>query len=185
MPVTPFHVFPAIDLYFLLYRRLNGVAFFLGNLLIDLEPFLYVFFGVGFPQVPLLLGGFARQGFHMITHNPFSIILLVAPVMVLLTKLVEVAGHGVLVWFFPDAEWIRYSLIETYLSAILGAFLHLGLDLTMHRDVNLGFPFVDIPNSFINLQASNLILPISLIVIPVAYVLGRRINTGSPFKKLP
>ena len=61
--MTPFHVFPAIDVYFLLYRRLNGVAFFFGTLLIDLEPFLYVFLGVDFPQVPLLFGGFARQGF--------------------------------------------------------------------------------------------------------------------------
>jgi len=170
---------------FLFYRRLSGVAFLFGTLLIDLEPVLYVFLNFDFPQVPLLLGGFARQGFHMITHNPFSIIVLVAPVMVLLTKLVEVAGRGVLTKVLPNVEWMRYSLVQTYLSAVLGAFLHLGWDITMHTDVNLGFPFIDIPNSFINLQASNLILPISLIMIPVAYILGRRINTGNPFRKLP
>lgn len=178
-------MFPAINVYFLLYRRLNGLAFFLGTLLIDAEPFVYIFMNVDFPRVPLLLGGFARQGYHMITHNPFSIIVLVGPLMVVLAKLIEATGRGVLTQLLPEAEWMHYSLPQTYLSALLGGFLHLSWDLTMHWDVNLGFPFIDIQNPFVSGTAATLILSISLIMIPFTYVVGKRINSGSPFRKLP
>jgi len=185
MPLTPLHVFPAIPVYLLFYRRLSGLAFLLGTTLIDLEPILYTFFGVSFPQVPLLLGGFARQGLHTITHNPFSIILLVAPATVVMTKLAELAGRGILTELFPGIEWISYSWTHTYLSAVFGAFLHLSWDLTMHADVNLGFPLINFQNPFINYQTSITILQVSLVMIPVAYLIGRRINAGSPFRKLP
>jgi len=167
------------------YRRLSGLAFFLGTLLIDLEPVLYLFFNVNCPQIPLLFGGFARQGLHMVTHNPFSIVFLVAPAMVLLTKLVELTARRVLFQIFSGAEWINYSLKQTYLSALFGASLHLGWDLTIHDDINIGFPFVDIRNSFTNYQALLIIPLVSLIMILPAYFLGKRLNRGSPFKKIP
>ncbi len=185
MPITPFHMVPATAVYLMFFRRLNGLAFFFGTLLIDLEPIFYWFFWVGYPQIPLLFGGFARQGLHMITHNPFSVVFLVAPAMVLLTKLVELSTRGLLLEIFSGAEWIKYSWKQTYLSAVSGAFLHLGWDLTVHDDINLGFPFVDIPNPFISLQASSIILQISLIMILPAYFIGKRLGKGSPFKKLP
>jgi len=185
LPVTPFHLIPAAPVYFLFFRRLNGLAFFFGTLLIDLEPVLYWFFSVPYPQIPLLFGGFAPQGLHMITHNPFSIIFLVAPAIVLLTKLVELTARGFLVEIFSGTEWIKYSWRQTYLSAVFGAFLHLGWDLTMHSDINLGFPFVDLHNPFVNFQAFTIILQVSFIMILPAYFLGKRLNMGSPFKKLP
>jgi len=185
MPVTPFHIIPGVTVYFLAFRRLNALAFFFGTLLIDLEPVVYWFLGVGYPQVPLLFGGFARQGLHMITHNPFSIVFLVAPAMLLLTKLVELTARPLLLGIFSGAEWINYSWKQTYLSALFGAFLHLGWDLTMHYDINLGFPFVDVQNPFVSYQAFSLILQVSFIMILPAYFIGKRINAGSPFKKLP
>jgi len=144
-----------------------------------------MFLGVGYPQIPLLFGGFAPQGLHMITHNPFSIVFLVAPAMVLLTKLVESTMKGLLFEIFSGAEWINYSLKQIYVSALFGAFLHLGWDVTMHDDINLGFPFVAIPNPFVNFQAFSLILQVSLIMIVPAYFIGKRLNGSSPFKKLP
>jgi len=167
------------------FRRLNGLAFFFGTLLIDLEPILYLFFNIDYPQIPLLFGGFARQGLHMVTHNPFSIVFLVVPAMVFLTKLVELAGRSLLLEIFSGAQWIRYSLKQTYLAAFFGAFLHLGWDLTMHFDVNLGFPFVNINNPFVNLQVFSLVLQVSLIMIVPAYFIGKKLSGGSPFKKLP
>ena len=183
--MTPLHVFPATAVYLLFFRRLNELAFFLGTLLIDLEPVLYWVFSIDFPQIPLLLGGFAPQGLHMITHNPFSIIFLVAPAMVLLAKIVESTSRGFLFQIFSGAEWIEYSWKQTYLSALFGAFLHLGWDLTMHYDINLGFPFVNIPNPFVSLQAFYVILSVSFIMILPVYFIGKRINKTSPFKKLP
>jgi len=166
------------------YRRLNGLAFFMGTFLIDLEPVIYMFLGIPFPTVPLLFGGFARQGYHMITHNPFSILVIVGPAMLSLTKFLEL-GKPLLLNIFPSVEWINYSLKRTYLSVLLGVFLHLSWDLTMHSDINLGFPFVDIYNPFVNFQAFSLILQVSLLMILPAYFIGKRLNGGSPFKKLP
>jgi len=185
MPLTPFHVLPAASVYLLFFRRLNGLAFFFGTLLIDIEPILYMFFGVGYPQISLLFGGFARLGYHMITHNPFTIVILVAPAMLLLTKLVEFAGQGLLLKILSGVEWINYSWKQTYLSALFDAFLHLGWDLTMHEDINLGFPFVSVPNPFLNSLDWSLILEIGLIMILPAYFIGKRLNRGNPFKKLP
>jgi len=156
----------------------------MGTFLIDLEPIIYMFLGIPFPTVPLLFGGFTRQGYHMITHNPFSILVIVGPAMLLLTKFLEL-GKPLLLNIFPKVEWINYSWKRTYLSVLLGAFLHLGWDLTMHFDINLGFPFVDIYNPFVNFQAFYLILQVSLLMILPAYFIGKRLNGGSPFKKLP
>jgi len=185
VPLTPFHLIPTTAVYFLFFRRLNGLAFFSGALLIDLEPIMYWFLRVDFPNIPLVFGGFARQGLHMITHNPFSIVFLLAPTMVLLTKTVELTARDFLLRIFSSAQWITYSLKQTYLSGLFGAFLHLGWDLTMHYDINLGFPFIDIGNPFVNYQAFSIILQASLIMILPAYFIGKRLNGSSPFKKLP
>ena len=184
MPVTPFHLFPALPVYFVFYRRLNGLAFFLSTFLIDLEPFIYMFLGVPFPTVPLLFGGFARQGYHMITHSPFSVLVLVSPAMFTLTKFLEL-GKPLLLNIFPSAEWVNYSWRRTFFSALLGSFIHLGWDVTMHCDINLGFPFVDIMNPFINSNAASMILIASIALILPTYFVGKKFNGGSPFKKLP
>jgi len=184
VPLTPFHLFPALPVYFVFYRRLNGLAFFMSTLLIDLEPVIYMFLGVPFPTVPLLLGGFARQGYHMLTHNPFSVLVIVGPAIFMLTKFLEL-GKPLLLEIFSGAEWVNYSWKRTYLSALLGSFLHLGWDVTMHRDINLGFPFVDIRNPLLNPSAASMILIVSLVLILPTYFVGKKINGGSPFKKLP
>jgi len=166
------------------YRRLNGLAFFLGTFLIDLEPVLYMFLGVPLPTVPLLFGGFARQGYHMITHNPFSILVIVAPAMFLLTEFLGL-GKSLFLKIFPSVEWVNYSWKHTYLSALLGSFLHFSWDVTVHRDINFGFPFVDIKNPFVNSSAASMIFWVSLFLILPTFFVGKKINGGSPFKKLP
>jgi len=184
VPLTPFHLLPAVPVYFALYRRLNGLAFFLGTFLIDLEPVIYVLLGVPFPTVPLLFGGWASQGYHMLTHSPFSIVVIIAPTMLLLTKFLEL-GKSFWLEIFPGVEWVYYSWKRTYLSALLGSFVHLGLDVTMHLDINLGFPFVDVGNPFVNFSALSMIFFVSLVLILPMYFVGKKINGGSPFRKLP
>jgi len=156
----------------------------MGTLLIDLEPIVYMFLDVPFPTVPLLFGGFARQGYHMITHNPFSVLFMVGPAMFMLTKFLEL-GKSLLLNIFPNVEWVNYSWKRTYLSALLGSFLHLGWDVTMHEDINLGFPFVDVSNPFVNPSAWSMIFIVSLVLILPTYFVGKKINSGSPFNKLP
>jgi len=143
-----------------------------------------MFLGIPFPTVPLLFGGVARQGLHMITHNPFSIVAIVGPAIFMLTKFLEL-GKPLVLKILPSVEWVDYSWKRTYLSVLLGCFLHLGWDVTVHEDINLGFPFVDLGNPFSNPDATSMILRVSLVLIIPAYFVGKRINRGSPFKKLP
>lgn len=184
MPLTPFHVFPAGTVYLLTYRYLHGLAFFSATFLIDIEPLLYMIFGVPLPRVPLLFGGYTSTGLHMITHNPFAVIVLIAPVMTVLAKLLEL-GKPFWLEIFRGAEWVNYSWAKTYLSALAGGFLHLGWDLTMHGDINLGFPFISLPNPLVNHTVLAIIGVVSVALILPSYLVGKKINTGNPFKKLP
>jgi len=127
-------------IYFLFYRRLHGLAFFLATVLIDLEPILYLVLGFPEGSFPLLFGGHVPMSFHAFTHNPFGIFLILAPPITILAKFLEL-GKPLWLQIFPDAEWINYSWKLTYFSAVLGSFLHLGWDITMHGDINFGFPF--------------------------------------------
>jgi len=156
----------------------------MGTFLIDLEPIIYMFLGVPIPTVPLLFGEFASQGYHMITHSPFSILVIVGPAVLVLTKFLEL-GKSLLLEIFPSVEWVNYSWKHTYLSTLLGSFVHLGWDVTMHKDINLGFPFVNITNPFVNSSVTSTIFIVSLVLILPTYFVGKKINGGSPFKKLP
>jgi len=120
----------------------------------------------------------------MITHDPFSILIIVGPALFILTKFLEL-GKPLLLEALKNAEWVNYSWKRTYLSVLLGSFVHLGWDLTMHWDVNLGFPFVDVANPFVNSATSSMIFWFSLLLILPTYFVGKKINGGSPFKKLP
>jgi hypothetical protein len=183
MPLTPLHLFPAGVVYFLFYRRLHGLAFFLAAVLIDLEPIIYWLSGFPRGSFPLLLG-YTPFGLHALIHNPFGILLVLAPLIAVLARVLEL-GKTFWLLVFPDVEWISYSWKQAYLSAALGAMIHLGWDSTMHHDINFGFPFVRVANPFVNSQAMVWIGVLSFILILPAYFVGRRINGGSPFQKLP
>lgn len=184
MPLTPTHLLPAGVIYFLSYRRLHGFAFFLATVLIDLEPILYWLSGFPEGSFPLLLGGSIPLSFHAFTHNPFGIFLVVAPLITVFSKLLE-SGKPLWLDMFPNAEWISYTWKSTYLSALLGAVIHLGWDATMHSDINFGFPLVRIANPFINNAAAFWIGALSLASILPAYFIGTKINGDNPFRKLP
>jgi len=184
MPITPFHLLPASVVYFLFYRRLHGLAFLSATLLIDLEPIIYWL--SGFPQgsFPLLFGGYVSFSLHALVHNPFGIFFVLAPLIAVLARVLE-SGKAFWLMIFPDAEWVSYSWKSTYLSAVLGAMIHLGWDSTMHHDVNLGFPFVGVANPFVSVRAMVWIGVLSLVLILPAYFIGKKANGGSPFRKLP
>ena len=172
MPVTPLHVLPTLAAYLLVSKRVHLFAFFSAALLIDVEPMLYLLFGVPVPKIPLLLGG-ESTGVHAITHNPFAIIILVAPSMTILAKALERVKRFWLT-VFRDAVWVNRSIRSIYFSALLGAVLHLGWVLTMHHDINLAFLIYSVPNPFINQQSLDLIWNLSLLAIPLALMLNAR-----------
>jgi len=52
-------------------------------------------------------------------------------------------------------------------------------------DIHLGFSFIDVRNPFVNSNALSMIFWVSLVLILLTYFVGKKINEGSPFKKLP
>lgn len=185
MPVTPLHLIPALALYFPFSRRIHSLAFFAATLLIDVEPTLYLVFHIPIPQIPLLFfDGDTPVGLHTITHNPFGIVLIVAPAMTILSKILEETKRFGLT-ILKNSRGINYPARTIYLSALLGASLHLSWDLTMHLDINLAFPFYYISNPFVNLYVLDMFWNISLITLPLSLILSLKINHGHPFKKIP
>ncbi|MFB0567028.1 MAG: hypothetical protein ACETVM_00380 [Candidatus Bathyarchaeia archaeon] len=184
MPVTPFHLLPASMGYLLFYRRLHGLAFFLATVLIDLEPIVYLVLSFPEDSFPLLFGGRMPMSPHAFTHNPFGIFFIVVPLVTILARFLEL-GKPLWLQIFPDAEWFNYSWKLTYFSAVLGSFLHLGWDTTMHGDINFGFPFIRIANSFQSNETAIWIGILSLALILPAYFIGTKINGSSSFRKLP
>ncbi len=184
MPLTPFHLFPAGTVYFLFYRRLHGLAFFMATVLIDVEPMLYLVFGLPSSSFSLLFGGSLSLSYHSVTHNPFGIFFVVAPLVAILARFLEF-GKPLWLQILPGAEWVNYSWKLTYLSAVFGCFLHLAWDATMHGDINFGFPFMQIANPFMNGGAASWIGIFSLVFILPAYLVGTLVNEGNPFRKLP
>lgn len=184
MPATPLHILPSSTVYLLAYRYLHGIAFYLATLLIDIEPALHLMFDIPSSKIPMILGGYTLIGAHTITHNPLGIIVFIAPAITILAKLLERVKPF---WLkiFKGAYWIDYSLKRTYLSALIGGFLHLGWDLTMHGSINLGFPFIYISNLFKSEVVFHFLGILSLLLILPSYIIGKKINKGSPFRKLP
>ena len=184
MPPTPLHILPSSTVYLLAYRYLHGIAFYLATLLIDIEPALHLIFDIPPSRIPMLWGGYTLIGAHTITHNPLGIFILIAPTMTILAKLLE-RTKPFWLKIFEGADWTDYSWKRTYLSGLIGGFLHLGWDVTMHEGINLGFPFIYIPNFFRSDAAFYFIGILSLLLILPSYIIGKRNNKGSPFRKLP
>jgi len=184
MPSTPLHILPSSTVYLLAYRYLHGIAFYLATFLIDVEPALHVIFDIPPLKIPMLLGGHTMMGAHTITHNPMGIIILIAPAMTVLAKLLE-RGKPFWLKIFKGADWTDYPWKRTYLSALIGGFLHLGWDVTMHEGINLGFPFIYTPNPLRSEAAFYFLGIFSLLLILPSYIIGKKINKGSPFRKLP
>ncbi len=54
----------------------------------------------------------------------------------------------------------------------------------MHGDINLGFPFISLPNPFANYTVLAIIGLASVALILPSYFVEKKINRGSPFQKL-
>lgn len=183
MPFTPLHLLPALAFYFIFFRKIHSFAFFSATLLIDIEPALYIIFNVPIPQIPLIFGGYNPDGLHIVTHNFFGIVLIVAPAISILAKILE-KKRKFWLRILRNARWVDYPLKTVFLSALLGAFIHLGWDLTINEDINMAFPFFYMPNIFVNHQVLDLVWNSSLVVIALSFIFSLKLRE-SPFRKVP
>ena len=123
MPVTPFHFGPALMFGFLLFGFLNFPTFLVANVIVDLEPFFILLFGLGMP-----LHGFFHSFFG---GSIIAVVLSIA--MIKLNGPIQKIMAGIKL----GQKFSKNSII---LAAFFGVWLHVFLDSFLYEDIKPFFP---------------------------------------------
>jgi len=131
MPLTPFHLGPALFFGLLLLRCLDLPTFLIANVIIDIEPLLVVSCNLDYR-----VHGF----FHSFIGSTLIALLLVA----VMSKVPE--SFSPLLTFFKIET--NPSFLSIFSASLSGVYLHILLDSRMHRDIQPFYPFD--ANPFLN-----------------------------------
>lgn len=124
MPMTPFHLGPAFFLGILLNRFLNFSTFVISSLILDIEPFLVLFFNLNYP-----LHGF----FHSFLGASFVGIVLAFLMMPLRKRIKNFTA------FLRTKEDPSKKAI--FLASFFGLYLHILFDAPLYSDLQPFYPF--------------------------------------------
>ncbi len=124
MPFTPFHLGPALFFGLIFFRYLNLPAFLIANVIVDIEPFLVLLFGLDYP-----LHGF----FHSFLGGS-----LIALVLYLVMVRMYPHVKGLMDYLRIGQEMSRRKIM---LSCLLGVYLHIIFDSFIYTDIMPFFPF--------------------------------------------
>ncbi len=134
MPITPFHFGPGVFIKTLTGNNLSCTTFALTNCMIDLEPIVHF----------LITGDPAHHFFHTLPGATLAAAVAVWP-----------GRRGCESWLrfwnsrlnTAQAKWLgtRDSIgtMPALAGAILGAWTHIGLDMSMHIDVKPLWPLLE------------------------------------------
>ncbi len=123
MPLTPFHLGPALFFGLIFFRHLNLPAFLVANVIVDTEPFIVLLFGLDYP-----LHGF----FHsFLGGSLIALVLYLAMVRMYpyVKKVMDTSRVG--------QEMSRKKIM---LSCLSGVYLHIILDSVLYTDIMPFFP---------------------------------------------
>ncbi len=123
MPLTPFHLGPALFFGLLFFRLINLPAFLIANVVVDIEPFLILFLGLDLP-----LHGF----FHSFLGGSIIVIIL-SLAMIKMDKPVQKIMSA-----FKLGQ--KYSKRSIWLASFSGIYLHILLDSILYTDIKPFFP---------------------------------------------
>ena len=123
MPLTPFHLGPALFFGFLLLNHLDFPTFVIANVIIDIEPLLVLAFNLNYR---------AHGFFHSFLGGTLAALLLIA----FMSKVRDPLSP--LLSFFKIER--KSSLLTIFLASLSGIYLHILLDSRMHRDIQPFYP---------------------------------------------
>jgi hypothetical protein len=123
MPLTPFHLGPALFFGLLFLSFMHLPTFLIANVIVDFEPFLVLFLGIDYP-----LHGF----FHSFLGGSIIAIIL-SLVMIRIDEKVQKVMR-----FFKLEQ--KHSQKRIWIASLLGIYLHIFLDSIIYTDIKPFFP---------------------------------------------
>lgn len=151
MPLTPFHLGPALFFGLLLFSLINLPTFIIASIILDLEPFFVLFFGLDQP-----LHGF----FHSFLGASIIALVLFFAMIILDKKVQEITP------FFRLEQ--RYTAVSILFASFLGVFLHILIDSFINADMNPFFPMIGNP-----LYANSILVSIGIYSLCILlFILG-------------
>ena len=124
MPFTPFHFGPGLFISLIFLSFIDIPAFLIASVIIDVEPFLVLFFDLNYP-----LHGFFHSFF-----GGLIVAVLLAMVMIKIRNY-----FTPMLTFFKIEQSI--SLKKILFSSICAIFIHILLDSPIYLDIQPFFPF--------------------------------------------
>ena len=125
MPFTPYHLGPALVLGLLLRKYVHAPTFISANVIVDVEPFLVLFFGLRYP-----LHGYLHTFFLA-----FFVGLALGYAMFLLERFL----HPIYKAFLLEAD-NNLNLKSFMFAGTLGVMLHVLLDSPLYKDIRPFYP---------------------------------------------
>ena len=152
MPLTPFHLGPALFFGLLFFGFIDLPAFLVANVIVDFEPFLVLLLGIDYP-----LHGF----FHTFLGGSIVAAILSLIMVGWGDKLQGIMG------FFRLRQ--KSSPRNIWAASFLGVYLHIILDSVLYTDIKPFFPFeinfFYINSMFVNVYGFCVILSILGVVL--------------------
>lgn len=152
MPLTPYHVGPALLVALLLYPLLDIPTFLVANIILDLEPLAVVL-------------GLANWSLHSVFHSltvGSVVAVVLAGIMFLLRKYTPRIRVG-------RTEEKEYTIKEYVVTSVAGVWLHILMDAFLYNDLNIFYPIRW--NPLVGLLSYQAIINFCLISLPVAFII--------------
>jgi membrane-bound metal-dependent hydrolase YbcI (DUF457 family) len=128
MPFTPYHFGPAFAFGLLLNRFINLTTFIVANVIIDIEPFVVLFFNLDYP-----LHGFL----HSFLGGSVIAVILSLMMIALSNKIQKLTSFiGIKQNFSKKAIWV---------ASFSGIYLHILFDAPLYTDIKPFYPFAANP----------------------------------------
>jgi membrane-bound metal-dependent hydrolase YbcI (DUF457 family) len=125
MPFTPLHLGPAILFGFLLFSYIDFPTFIIANVILDIEPFLNLYFNIGN----------SLHGFFHSFIGASIVALIISPIMFYLRKPLKKLLES-----FGLKQ--KTSFKKILLASLSGVYLHVFLDSFLYSDIKPFFPSI-------------------------------------------